>query len=144
MTDSEGGVVDGVAVDDLRAYLEETDVVFAILFGSRARGTERADSDVDVALRFPPESDAEERFRSRNRIDADLQAYAEGFVDVSDLETLPIGVARAALRDGVVVVGDERAVETYRDRVEREYQATAGERERERREFIDRLASGDV
>lgn len=144
MADPSEPALDGVALEDLRTYLQGTDVVFAVVFGSRACGTERADSDVDVALRFPPAFDAETRFRRRNRIDADLQEYAEGFVDVSDVEALPIPVARAALRDGVLVVGDQRTVDTYRERIEREYQATEPERERERREFVDRLASGDV
>jgi len=101
-------------------------------------------SDVDVALRFPDEMDANERFRLRNRTDAHLQEYAEGFVDVSDIGSLPTPVAHGALRDGNVLVGDEQAVESYREQVQQEYEATAYERERERREFIDRLARGDT
>jgi hypothetical protein len=99
---------------------------------------------VDVALRFPEKMTDHERFDARNRIDAGLQEYADGFVDVSDVDSLPTPVAYAALRDGIVLTGDERAVETYRERIGREYEATANERERERREFIDRLARGDT
>jgi hypothetical protein len=88
--------------------------------------------------------DTHERFRLRNRIDASLQEYAEGFVDVSDIDSLPTPVAHAALRDGIVLVGDEQVVESYRQQVKREYEATADERERERRELIDRLARGDT
>jgi hypothetical protein len=99
---------------------------------------------VDVALRFPEEMDAHERFRLRNRIDAHLQEYAEGFVDVSELSSLPTPVAYAALRDGIVLAGDEQTVESYREQVKQEYEANADERERERREFIDRLARGDT
>lgn len=65
--------------------------------------------DVDVALRFPDRLNARDRFRRRNRIDAELQTYADGFVDVSDVETLPTPVARAALHDGIRIVGDRGA-----------------------------------
>lgn len=73
------------------------EVVFAVLFGSHARET-ADESDVDIALCFPDEMDAYERFRLRNRVDANLQ----------------------------------------------EYEATADERKRERREFIERLVREDT
>jgi predicted nucleotidyltransferase len=136
--------VEGVDVDGMREYLAQTEVVFAVLFGSHARETADKSSDVDIALCFPDERDAYERFRLRNRVDANLQEYAEGFVDVSDMDSLPIPVAHAALRDGIVLVGDEQIIESYRKQVKQEYEATADERERERREFIDRLARGDT
>ncbi|AUX08401.1 nucleotidyltransferase domain protein [Halalkaliarchaeum desulfuricum] len=136
--------LEGVDVEGIREYLEGWELEFALLFGSRARGDSEASSDIDVALRFPKGTDEGERFRRRNRIDAALQAYADGFVDVSDIDRVPTPIAYRALQDGVVLLGDERTVEAYRKRVEAEYEATAEEREREHREFIDRLASGDV
>lgn len=132
----------GVDLDAMTEYLEETPVVFALLFGSHARGTARPDSD--VALRLPEEMDERERFRVRNRIDAELQRFAEGFVDVSDIETLPTEIAYAALQDGRVLVGADSAVRAYREQVAETYEETAEEREQERREFIDRLARGDA
>jgi len=77
---------DGVDIDELRDYLSQTDVVYALLFDSRARGTSDASSDIDITLRFPDRMDERERFRQRNRIDATIQEYATGFVDVSDLK----------------------------------------------------------
>lgn len=136
--------VEGVDIEGMEEYLAETDVVFAVLFGSHARGTADESSDVDVAVRFPDDLDERDRFYLRNRIDAEIQEYAEGFVDVSDIESLPVPVAYAALRDGILLAGDDDALDTYQDRVETEYEATADERERERQEFIDRLARGDV
>jgi predicted nucleotidyltransferase len=144
MTDAGEQRIDGVDLDRMRSYLAETDVVFAILFGSHASGTARESSDVDIALRFPATMSDHERFDARNRIDADLQAYADRFVDVSDVDSLPTAVAHAALRDGITLVGDEAVVEAYREDVEATYEATADERERERQEFIDRLAQGDT
>ena len=133
-----------VDCDGMCEYLEQTPVVFAVLFGSHARGTADSASDVDVALRFPEAMDDQKRFRLRNRIDAELQQFARGFVDVSDIEALPTGVAHAALRDGIQIVGDDSSLAAYREEVARTYETTADERERERREFIDRLAQDTV
>ena len=133
-----------VDFDGMRDYLEQTPIAFAILFGSHARDSAGSTSDVDIALRFPEEMDAQERFHVRNRIDAELQQFADSFVDVSDIDTLPTAVAYAALRDGTQLVGDNRTLAAYRKEISDAYEATADERERERREFIDRLARGDA
>jgi predicted nucleotidyltransferase len=133
-----------IDLTEIRNYLAEAKVTFAVLFGSHARDTESESSDIDVALRFSDEMDDYERFHLRNRISAELQQHADAFVDVSDLDSLPLPVAHAALRDGVYLVGDERTVEAYRERVKAEYEATAEKRKREHEEFIDRLARGDV
>lgn len=132
-----------IDLDGMRSYLEDSPVVFALLFGSHAKGTKEAGSDVDVAVRFPEGMDAHQRFRNRNRIDAYLQDYADEFVDVSDVESLPTPVARAAVRDGIVLAGDEEMIEAFAERIEREYRETKADRDRERREFIDRLARGE-
>lgn len=144
MSNSGDSSIETIDIEAIREYLAQTEVTFGILFGSHARGTAGASSDVDIALQFPEEMDEAERFRRRNRIDADLQTYADGFVDVNDIESLPIHVAHAALRDGVCIVGDQQDVETYQQQINAAYEAGASEREQERREFIDRLARGDV
>lgn len=136
--------VEGVNIDAMREYLARTEVIFAVLFGSYAQGTADESSDVDIALCFPDGMDAYEQFRLRNSVDAHVQEYADGFVDVSDIDSLPTPVAHAALRDGIVLVGDEQLIKSYATRVKHEYEATADERERERREFIDRLTRGDT
>ena len=133
---------DGVDTGGMQAYLSGTEVVFAVLFGSRATEDATDTSDVDIALRFPDRLDAYERFRRRNRIDAELQTYADGFVDVSDIVTLPTPVALAALHDGVRLVGDETEVMAYRERVDREHESTTAERGQD--ELIRRLADGDA
>ncbi|MDB2293983.1 nucleotidyltransferase domain-containing protein [Halorubrum ezzemoulense] len=140
----DGSAIDGVDVAALRRYLATTDVRFAVLFGSRVRGETHDSSDVDVVLRFPEELSPKERFCRRNRIDTDLQGYADDFVDVSDIEDLPLPIGRAALREGVRLVGDERELTAYREQIDAEYERTAADRERDRREFIDRLARGDI
>ncbi|SFL46662.1 Predicted nucleotidyltransferase [Halogranum rubrum] len=144
MTNPGDSAVDTLDIAAIRAYLAQTKISFAILFGSHARGTADESSDVDIALRFPEEIPEDERFRRRNRIDAELQEFAVGFVDVNNIESLPTHVAYAALRDGVRLVGDEEVVDAYRQKVTATYEAGESEREQERREFIDRLARGDV
>jgi predicted nucleotidyltransferase len=136
--------VERVSIDGVRDTLARTDVVFAVLFGSCAQDTADESSDVDIALRFPEEMGARERFGLRNRIDAELQQHAERFVDVSDIDALSTAVAHAALREGALLVGEESIVKAYRKRISQEYEATADERERERRDLIERLAAGDV
>ena len=97
-------------------------------------------SPFDSLRSYPPN----ERFRRRNRINRDLQGYADGFVDVGDSQHLPLPIARAALQEGVRLVGDEREIAAYREQIDAEYDRTAANRERDRREFIDRLARGDT
>jgi len=135
---------EGVDIDGMADYLDETEVVFAVLFGSYAREASDEASDVDIAVRFPDDMDKRKRFRARNRVDAALQEYTDGFVDVSDVESLPTEVAHAALQEGVVLIGEERLVDAYRTRVRETYESDADDRERERREFIDRLARGET
>lgn len=136
--------VTGIDCDGIQSFLTDTPVVFALLFGSHARDESNSNSDVDIALRFPAELDARERFRLRNQIDAELQQYADSFVDVSDIEQLPTTVAFAALQDGILLTGDEQAVKRYQEQIKEEYESTVREREQDQQEFIDRLASGDV
>jgi predicted nucleotidyltransferase len=131
---------DDVDIDGLQTFLDREDVAFAVLFGSHARKEAGDRSDVDVAIQFTAELDAVDRFRRRNRIDATLQAYADGFVDVSDLAALPTRVAHAALRDGVVLAGDEAVVE----RRESELRAEIDADDTDTTAFIDRLARGDT
>lgn len=144
MGDSREPALEGVDLEGMRAYLRETAVEFAVLFGSHARGEGNESSDVDVALGFPTSMNDRDRFHLRNRVDAELQAYADSFVDVSDIESLPNPVAHAALRDGIIIFGDEDTVASYHERVKSEYDTASRTRERDREEFIERLARGDT
>jgi len=47
-------------------------------------------------------------------------------------------VAHAALQKGVPLTGDQDTIDAYRQAVEAAYEASKRERERERREFIER------
>ena len=144
MTRPDTPAIEGVDLDGLTDYLDDADIVFAVLFGSHARGETDPSSDVDIALRFPETLDETERFHRRNRIDAELQEYADGFVDVSDIARLPIPIAYRAIGEGVLLSGDEDAAQRFQKQVTADYERTARERERERDAFIGRLARGDL
>jgi len=134
---------DGLDLDGMSEFLARTSVEYAVLFGSHVRDRATDESDVDIALQFPADLDDRTRFDRRNRIDAALQSYANAFVDVSDVDRLPPAVAHRALRDGRLIVGEPDDVAADRERLAREVSATSQDRERERREFVDRLAEGE-
>lgn len=133
-----------VDLEGFRSVLADADVRYAVLFGSYATGSASPASDLDVCVRFPDEFSRRERFRRRNRIDSALQSYADRFVDVSDLESVPDTVALNALRDGRLLYGDEATKAADERRLEQRVDDSSEQRARQRREFIDRLAEGDV
>ena len=75
-------------------------VHLAVLFGSRARGTEGPSSDVDLAV--------EARALDRNALSAELTAKLGLTVDVVDLSTVTIPLMDALMNDGIVVFEERR------------------------------------
>jgi predicted nucleotidyltransferase len=83
-------------VDAIRAQLEaEPAVRFALLFGSRAAGTARPDSDWDVAVYLDDALDAGARFRLRTQLAAALEPARR--VDLVVLNDAPPLLAHRAL-----------------------------------------------
>ena len=70
-------------------------VLLAILFGSEARGTARAESDVDVAV-LAPGADL-------TRLEADLTHALGREIQVVSLEATSLPLLHAIVRDGIVV-----------------------------------------
>jgi predicted nucleotidyltransferase len=93
--------------DALRRALEvEPAVIAAWLFGSRARGTERANSDVDIAVLLGPIPDrAEVGWEMEARLSAALHLP----VQVVVVDAAPADLVRRVLRDGVRLVDRDRA-----------------------------------
>ncbi len=81
-------------------------VSFAIVFGSSARGTAHAGSDVDVALGFGP--GRRPAARELGAIVSGLEEAAGQTVDVVVLEDAPPGLAYRIFRDGVAVLVRDR------------------------------------
>jgi predicted nucleotidyltransferase len=129
---------------DLLASLEETvcsdpDVEFAVVFGSRAAGSSRPSSDLDVAIKFSEDLSAHERFRKRCSLSGELQREDAPFVDVSDIEELPLPVAHDALQ-GELLCGDRGTFRGFKTEIEEAYAERGADIRRHQRDLIDRIA----
>jgi uncharacterized protein len=119
--------------DDLLTRIAEVvsrhPVAFSYLFGSVARGEDRPDSDIDVAVHFEPGTDAATRFQRSLRLGGELDVALKRAVDVVDLEEAPLRLAGRILTERVVVTGHERVdrvrweTAIYRPYVDVEYHA---------------------
>jgi uncharacterized protein len=109
------------------------EIDIAYLFGSRAKGRARPDSDVDVAIHFAHGVGAEQRERARERF---LDALAERLgaladrVDLVDLDAASSTLAFHVIRDGRrVFVRDPAARVRLEVRIARRYDDDAPRRE---------------
>lgn len=97
-------------VDRLHALLDSVDpeVLAVYLYGSRARGTARPDSDVDLALllRRPPPP-------TLGGVPRDVEAFVERElrlpVQAVVLGAAPADLVHRVLRDGIVVLDRDRS-----------------------------------
>jgi predicted nucleotidyltransferase len=125
-------VPDAVLIDAAtRALLPIEGVRLAYLFGSRARGTARPDSDLDVAVAYAGEADSVQREILRRRVVAAL-TDALGAVgeraDVVDLEAAPSEIAFAAIRATRLFARSEAERVRHEVRVARRYDDDAPRR----------------
>jgi uncharacterized protein len=90
-------------VDALRRALDaEPDVANALLFGSRARGSERPDSDVDVAVELI--AGAPRDARALGGLVARLEAASGRSIGLVLLDEAPPPLAYRIFRDGRLLV----------------------------------------
>ncbi len=85
----------------------QTDIVAAYVFGSRAQGTARRTSDVDVAVLFaqPP---APALDGPAGRLQRALERELATTVDFVTLDTAPADLVHRVLRDGLLVYEGDR------------------------------------
>ena len=89
--------------DALRQALErEPDVAYALLFGSHARGTAHAASDVDIAVEL--RSGAARDVRALGALASRLESAAGRPIDLVLVDEAPIGLAYRIFRDGDLLV----------------------------------------
>jgi len=122
---------DSLCVDD--------DITFAVVFGSRAANTARESSDVDIAIKFSEGLSASERFQKRCFLAGELQREDAPFIDISDIDRLPIDVANDAV-NGEFLCGDEATFRTFRERVVAQFTEDREDIRRRQRDVIDRIA----
>lgn len=122
---------------------DHPDVEFAVVFGSRVASAARPSSDLDVAVKFSEALSAEDRFRLRCRLSSRLQRDDAQFVDVSDVEDLPVEVAHEAV-SGELLCGDEEAFQKVHDAIEAEFADRRDEIERRQRSVIRRIADDGI
>jgi len=134
----------GADQSQARSTLEEVvcadpDVVFAVAFGSRHSGTSTRSSDLDIAVKFTGDLSKRERFEKRCFLSGDLQGEDRPFIDVSDIESLPLDVAHDAV-NGELLCGDEEAFEEFKADTEAEFNEQRETLRRRHRAVIDRIA----
>jgi hypothetical protein len=96
-------------VEGLRRVLDRyLQIAFALLFGSRARGSTHAASDVDVAVGLEP--GALLGTREIGALVSDLEQAAGRPVDLVILNEAPPPVAYRAFRDGIPIITRNRQV----------------------------------
>ena len=117
-------------------------VEFAVLFGSQVTGEFCSSSDFDIAVKFTDELSSHERFQKRCLCRGLQQADAP-FVDLSDIESLPVAVARDAV-NGEFLCGNEQAFRQYKTDIETTFDQQHEEIRRNQRDVIDRIAEGGL
>jgi predicted nucleotidyltransferase len=75
-------------------------VLAVMLFGSRARGEDTAESDLDVCLVLPPGRDTR---HDQVAVRLEYLASSTGRLDIRIFQQLPLYVRRRVLREGVVL-----------------------------------------
>ncbi len=121
-------------LEAIRQALEtEDDVLYALVFGSVARGDERAASDVDVAIGLCP--GAARDSQALGRLASRLESATGRPVDLVLLDEAPPSLAYRVFRDGKLVVERDhwaltarkaRAILDYLDFKPIEERCTAG------------------
>jgi len=126
------------------AALEESvcsdpDIVFAVIFGSQISGESTPSSDLDLAVKFADTLSEQKRFENRCFLSGDLQHANYPFIDIADIESLPLAVAHDAV-NGEFLCGDKRAFERFKTEIEAEFAEQREILQHEQRAVIDRIA----
>jgi predicted nucleotidyltransferase len=82
-------------------------IKFAYLFGSRARGDNTDNSDIDIAIFFKDEYDSLQEILIRGNIIEDGKAYLGIPVDVISLKSAPLILKHQIIKDGIILKDDD-------------------------------------
>jgi predicted nucleotidyltransferase len=127
-------------------FSKQENVVLACLFGSQARGTANALSDVDVAVLLEGHPDSEQCFEARLKLIGDLMGLLHtNDVDILILNQAPPALRFRVLRDGVsLFCRDRDRMIDFRVRTVNEYLDFKPILERHERAIIDKARKGEL
>ena len=94
---------------------------------------------MDLAVKFTEELSERNRFEKRCFLSGSLQHEESPFIDVSDIESLPLDIAYDAV-NGELLCGDETAFMRFKTDVETEFDEQRETLRRQQRSVIDRIA----
>jgi predicted nucleotidyltransferase len=128
----------------LFATLEEllcrnSDIEFVVAFGSRVTGGSRSSSDLDLAIKFVDDLSSHDRFQKRCFLSGTIQQADAPFIDLADIEDLPLDVAHDAV-NGEFLCGDEQAFSQFKMDIEASFEERRDEIRRHQKDVIDRIA----
>jgi predicted nucleotidyltransferase len=115
------------------------DIEFVVAFGSQVTGDSRSSSDLDFAVKFADDLSSHERFQKRCFLSGDLQQADAPFIDLSDIEDLPLDVAHDAV-NGEFLCGNEQAFRQFKRDIKASFEERRDEIRRHQQDVIDRIA----
>lgn len=127
-------------LDAVRASVcPDSAVEFVVAFGSQVSGESQPSSDLDLAVKFADEVSDRDRFEKQCFLSGNLQQEDAPFVDLSDIESLPLEVTHDAV-NGQFVCGDDQAFEQFKSAVESQFDDQRETLRKHHRGVIDRIA----
>ncbi len=114
-------------------------IAFAVVFGPFVDASAATPADIDIAVKFSDELASDERFHELCWLSGHLQASNRPFVDIADIEQLPLAIAHDAVQ-GELVYGSEERFDAYRRQVEQTFAARRETIRSAQQELIDRIA----
>jgi predicted nucleotidyltransferase len=117
----------------------DPDIEFAIVFGSQVTDDARPSSDLDIAVKFAEKLSSHDRFQKRCFLSGELQQEDIPFIDLSDIDELPLAVAHDAVH-GRVRCGDEQTFRAVKAEIEAAFTQQSDDIRRRQRAVIDRIA----
>ena len=96
-------------------FNQQLNITFALLFGSRAKGINQAESDWDFAIWFENQSDVMLHFLEKEELRqqlANLLKINSDKVDIVDLQTASLSLSSSIVEEGIVLKGND-SLELY-------------------------------
>jgi len=100
--------MDDPRIELITNTLNKYPIVFAYLFGSRAKGKSTRLSDIDLAVLLDRKISRSERFDIRLRLTSDLSAITGTKVDLIVMNDIPVQLAYEVIKHGKVILCKDR------------------------------------